>query len=225
MLANRKISSTDESRNYLSSNNALGAGLHVGFQTNLSGNFYVSTSVQMLNLRNSVNVDLVKSGFYNPTNSKYDKNQSYSMGNINAIGISLAAGYNFKLTANKKIRVAAGLHAQAAKLKPGGGLLATSGSYIGTPSGIPIYKEQLNGGRSNATLFGLDLMANYVLTINRTSCFIGLHYAQNLGSNIRGQYVTFPNFSMSDSGAFKLSTNYLGLTIGFALPIRKSKQQ
>lgn len=222
MLGNRKINAADESRDYLSSNNTIGTGLNLGFVTNLRGNFCLMSSVHVFNLRNSVNLDLVKSGFSSSTNSEYDKNQSYSMGYINGIGIALAAGYNFKLPPNKIINAALGFHAHAAKIKPGAGLLVTSANYIGMPSGIPIYEEQLTGSGSRVTLFGMDLAVNYNLIINRKSCFIGLHYATNLGGKIRGKYVTFPNFTVSHSGTFELSTNYLGLTVGFALPIGKS---
>jgi len=219
MLANRKIMAIDESRNYLTSKNAVGTGFNVGFRKDLGGSFYATAAISVLNLRNSVHIDLVKSGFYTAA-SEYDKQQSYSMSYINALGGSLAAGYAFKVAPGKTIEASLGLHLYDAKIKAGGGALVPSNKYMGFGSAIPIYKEQLRE-RTTEAIWGLDLSVNYTLSHKRRSCMVGLHYAMNPGTYIRGDYITFPNFIVSHSGSFELSTHYLGLTLGLGINVGK----
>lgn len=212
MLANRKINPIKGSSNYLSSHNALGFGLNLGFEKDLGNNFYAESSLQLLNLRNSVNVDLLKSGFTNASGSTYDNTQHYSMGYMNAFGIRLTAGHNFNLTPATVIKIGLGFHVHNARFKAGGGMLVTSKNSIGLSQGLPIYEEHLTCS-SNATFGGLDLTTRYVVTIKRKSFGVGFHYAMNPSRKINGSFITFPYFKNSDAGTFELSTNYLGLTL------------
>lgn len=216
MLANREIKSGDNSGNYLSSKNAIGIGLNLGYRKDLGNNFYIAGALQVLNLRNSVGVNLALSGFDSITQSNH-RQQNYSMSYINAVGLALSAEHKFDLRPNKYIRIGLGCHVNTGVRKPGAGALVSSTKNIGSANAIPIYQEEFTASGSDIILAGLDLKADYVLKLKRRSFFIGLHYALNPGGKIKGNYTTFPYFLFSHSGTFEIATSYLGLNLGIGL--------
>lgn len=222
LLANRKITTMDNAPGYLSSKNALGLGVNIGYQKTVGKKLYITGTAQIMNLRNLIVVDFAGSGFDSINKTNYGK-QRYSISYLTIFGVSSSIGYQLKVTPGTYFKMGIGGHINGGIVKPGAGAIVTSTKYMGFANAIPVYKEELTTSGSNVILIGFDLTAHYTFQFDRRFIFVGLHYALNPGKKIRGSYTIFPYSTISNTGTFEISKDYVGIDLGVSLGRKTSR--